>query len=402
MALIRGSTQVNSRVSKSDWDALCILLGGILGMAIAMGVGRFAFTPILPLMQRDLGLSNSIAGWLAGLNYLGYLAGAVLCSFVPRLLRSRYIAVCSLLLSIATTLAMGLTVSVFLWGTLRLASGLASALLFIMISAEVGESLVKRGHGHWIGALYGGIGGGIALSGLMIPWLDRFGQWSGAWIGIGGLTAVLAILSFVITKDKRGDQKFSSMQTYESKNLLCLWPLVVAYFFEGLGYIVTATFIVAVVAMTPGLEAYASYSWVAVGLASIPSTVFWPLLSRHVGKKNALLAAYAIQAAGIFVSIHADTVFEVMFAAITFGGTFLGIVALTLAEGTLRIKHGEKQATAILTVSFGAGQIIGPLVAGYLADLQKGFALPLLLAATCTMVGWVFTAVDRHFVLQKQ
>ncbi|MBW2478278.1 MAG: YbfB/YjiJ family MFS transporter [Deltaproteobacteria bacterium] len=386
---------------KRDWDAVCILLGGIIGMIIAMGIGRFAFSPILPLMQRDLGISNSVAGWLAGLNYLGYLAGAVLCSIVPRLIRTHYVATISLLLSIATTAAMGLTVTVFWWGTLRFVSGFVSAMLFIIVSAEIGGALVRRGYGHWVGALYGGVGAGIALSGLMIPWLDHIGQWDGAWIGMGALAGILAITGTVITKGKIDAPKIDSRSSTSKNSLLNLWPLVAAYFFEGLGYIVTATFIVAIVASTSGLEAYAAYSWVAVGLAAVPSTIFWPLLSRRIGNKKALLSAYMLQASGILVSMHADSVIEVMYAAITFGGTFLGIVALTLAEGNARIPYDGKRAAAVLTASFGIGQVLGPIAAGFLADMQDGFALPLLLASSCVMIGWLFTALDRYFISQK-
>lgn len=76
---------------QNERSVLYLLVGGMLGLIVAMGIGRFAFTPILPLMQRDLAMSNTLAGWLAGLNYLGYLVGAVLCSAVPRLLRSRLV-----------------------------------------------------------------------------------------------------------------------------------------------------------------------------------------------------------------------------------------------------------------------------------------------------------------------
>jgi MFS family permease len=402
MSIMETDLTVKSQASQRDWDALYILIGGILGMVITIGIGRFAFTPILPLMQRDLGMSNTVAGSVAGLNYLGYLSGAVLCSIAPWLLRSRYVAISSLLLSIVTTMAMGLTVSVFWWGSLRFVGGVASAMLFITISAEVGETLVRRGYGNWVGALYGGVGAGIVLSGLMIPWLDRIGQWDGAWIGMGVLAVALAVLGIAITRNKIDVQKISKRQTHHTQSLLNLWPLVVAYFFEGLGYIVTATFIVAIVAMTPGLEAYASYSWVAVGLAATPSTVVWPMLARRIGYKNALLTAYALQASGIFVTMHADTFIEVAFVAISFGGTFMGIVAMTMAEGNSRMKYDGKRAAAILTASFGAGQVIGPILAGILADLQEGFALSLLLATICVITGWLFTAIDSHFVSQKQ
>ncbi len=386
----------NTEKSRQGRDALRILLGGMLGLMIVMGIGRFAFTPILPLMQRDLGMSNTVAGWLAGLNYLGYLAGALFCAFSPRLLRFQSVAVLSLLMSIATTLAMGCTLSVAWWGLLRFGGGVASAVLFIIISAEVAEALMRRGYGHWAGAMYGGVGAGIALSGLTIPWLDRIGQWDGAWIGMAIIATFLAVAGRALASGVTSPPA-SLCPTHQTTDLRTLWPLVVAYFFEGLGYIVTATFLVAIVAATPGLSSYAPYSWVAVGLAAVPSTILWPLWARRIGSKRALLAAYAVQAVGILVSMHADTITEVLFAAITFGGTFMGIVAMTLAEGNQRLPHNGNRAAAILTTSFGVGQILGPIAAGFLADLQQGFALPLLLAAVCIMIGGLFIVFDRHF-----
>lgn len=387
-----------TNVAQRNRDAFSLLLGGVLGMIIAMGIGRFAFTPILPLMQRDLGMNNTIAGWLASLNYLGYLTGAVICSVAPQLMRSRPVAICSLSLSIGTTAVMGLAGTVLWWGTLRFASGVASAMLFIIISAEFGEALIRRGFGHWLGAIYGGIGAGIALSGMAVPWLDLAGGWGGAWLGMGAIAAVLTVPGLALARGAMAGQAAPGQQAAQQDRMLHLWPLVAAYFCEGLGYIVTATFLVAIVAMTPGLTLFASYTWVAVGVAAVPSTILWPLLSRRIGNRRALLAAYALQASGILVSMHADTIIEVLFAAVTFGGTFLGIVALTLAEGNRRVRTDGKRAAAILTASFGIGQIIGPLLAGLLADLRDGFALPLLLASGCVMIGWLLTATDRYFV----
>lgn len=380
-----------------SWSAFKILVGGMLGMVVAMGIGRFAFTPILPLMQRDLGISNTVAGWLAGSNYLGYLAGAVVCTIAPQLLRSRVLGGGALLLSLGTTVLMGMTLSPFWWGCLRLASGVASAILFIIISAEVGESLARRGYGHWFGALYGGVGLGIALSGVIIPQLDKAGGWSTAWTGIGVVAVICAVAGMSLGRTDDYSPSIAAGATSRSAGLRSIWLLATAYFLEGLGYIVTATFLVAIIAMTPGLEAFAPYSWVAVGLAAVPSTVLWPYLARRIGNQRALLAAFALQVAGILVSRHATSIFEVLFAAVSFGGTFLGIVALTLAEGSLRMGREGRRAAAFLTASFSVGQMLGPVVAGMLADRVDGFALPLLLAAASVMLGGLFIAVDRRY-----
>ena len=387
----------NYETRQNDRSVLYILVGGMLGLVVAMGIGRFAFTPILPLMQRDLAMSNTVAGWLAGLNYLGYLAGAVLCSISPQILHSRFVTGSALLLSLVTTLFMGLTVSPFWWGTMRLVGGWASAILFIVITAEVGEALTRRGYGHWLGALYAGVGFGIAISGLIVPQLDLIGGWSLSWIGMGVIATVLAAFGILLGRRRDLVQPVTINKSEHSGSLRAVRLLAVAYFFEGLGYIVTATFIVAIITITPGLESFAPYSWVAVGLAAVPSTLFWPYLARRIGSQRALLSAYALQAAGILVSIHADTVFEVVFAAISFGGTFLGIVAMTLAEGNQRMRGEGGRAAAFLTASFGVGQVLGPVLAGILADLQQGFALPLMLAAACVILGGIFIALDKRF-----
>lgn len=377
--------------------ALQVLLGGILGMVVAMGIGRFVYTPILPLMQRDLGITNTMAGWLAGLNYFGYFAGALFCTVKPQLLRLQTLAGGALLLSLATTLGMGLTVAPFWWGVMRLSGGAASAILFIVISAEVGESLLRRGQGHWFGALYGGIGLGIVISGLIVPQLDRFGGWSVAWTGSGLLAMLLAALGVLLGRERSFTPVGSAPVGRCDSGVATIGLLASAYFFEGLGYIVTATFIVAIIAGTPELASFAPYSWVAVGVAAIPSTIFWPWLARRIGSRKALLSAYLLQAAGILVSIRAGTVIAVLFAAVSFGGTFLGIVAMTLAEGRQRMVQEGRRATALLTASFSIGQMLGPVIAGILADWHHGFTVPLLFAAVSVMLGALLSLWDRHF-----
>ncbi len=393
---------IDQEIPRRDWAAFKVLAGGILGIVVAMGIGRFVYTPILPLMQRDLGMSNTLAGWLAGLNYLGYLAGAIICTLAPRLLRSRVVGGGALVLSLATTTFMGATLSEFWWGGMRFGGGMASAVLFIVISAEVAETLARRGYGHWFGALYAGVGFGIALSGLIVPHLDKTGGWDAAWIGMGSLAALFAMLGVALGRKRVQATAAPTGPAEPTAGLRSIWILAFAYFLEGLGYIVTATFIVAIIAVTPGLEAFAPYSWVAVGLSAIPSTILWPHLARRIGTRRALMAAYVLQAAGILVSAWASSVVEVLFAAVTFGGTFLGIVALTLAEGKMRMGKEGGRAAAFLTASFSVGQVLGPIIAGALADRSEGFALPLLLAAASITLGAALIALDRGFSTPNQ
>ena len=377
-------------------EAWRILAGGILGMMVAMGIGRFAYTPILPLMERDLGLSHAETGSLASFNYLGYLLGAVLCSFFPGLLGRVPVNVGALAASITTTLFMGAFASPLWWGTLRFAAGVASAVLFVVIAVEVAEALARRGESGVGGALYGGIGLGIALSGLAVPRLDRLGGWQACWLGMGAIALVLAVGGLLLAGKRSAAPPLGHIRGVSAGGSSGIGRLAAAYTCEGFGYIISATFIVAMIGRTPGLERYASLSWVAVGLAAAPSTVIWQRLARRFGVQRAALMAYAIQAGGILLSIRASTPLAAALAAVSFGGTFLGIVTLVMSEGNRRAGSDGRRVAAILTACFSTGQVVGPTLAGLVAD-RGGFAIPLLMAALSVLLGGVVIATDRRF-----
>jgi len=376
---------------------LRVLAGGIMGMMLAMGISRFAFTPILPLMQRDLGMSHSLAGGLASLNFAGYLAGALLVAVWPALLRSTPLNLAALLTSIGTTFCMALTRSTADWGALRLAAGVASAFLFVVIAVEVTEILVRSRHNRWSSALYGGVGLGIALSGATVPLLDLVGGWRAAWLGMGALSVLLAVAGVSIAGKREARIDTPDATPGSGHALGAMLQLVAAYFLEGLGYIVSATFLVSMVAHTSGLERFASWSWVAVGLAAAPSTIIWQRVAVRIGPRRALTLAYLLQGAGILLSIGARDPLRVALAAVIFGGTFLGIVALAMAEGARRAGPQGRRATALLTAAFGTGQVIGPSLAGLLADRQGSFGGALLLAALAVAFGGLLVACDRRF-----
>jgi MFS family permease len=120
------------------------LIGGILALIIAMGIGRFAYTPILPLMQNDVSISNAVAGYLASSNFAGYLFGAVAAGMIPWRRRTFFFRA-SLIISILTTACMGLSHSYLFWFTLRFLSGLSSAFVFVLSSGIVLDKLTARG-----------------------------------------------------------------------------------------------------------------------------------------------------------------------------------------------------------------------------------------------------------------
>jgi predicted MFS family arabinose efflux permease len=286
------------------------------------------------------------------------------------------------------------------WGALRFLSGVASAVLFVAITIEVTERMSRTGYGRWSGALYGGIGLGIAATGTIAPMLDSLGGWRAAWAGMGALGALLSAMGLALAHKRNPAVEAALPDTAVPSEPGALRPLrllAAAYFLEGLGYVVSVTFIVAMVARTPGLEAFAPWSWVAVGLAAAPSTVAWQWAGRRIGAKRALLLAYAVQCAGILAGIGADTVPMVLLSAVFFGGTMLGIVTLAMGEGSRRAGRDARRAAAVMTACFGAGQVLGPPVAGRIADARDGFTIPLLMAAAAVAAGAALLLADRNF-----
>jgi predicted MFS family arabinose efflux permease len=271
----------------------------------------------------------------------------------------------------------------------------------VVIAVEVSETLVRSRHSRWASALYGGIGLGIAMSGAVVPLLDWLGGWRAAWLGMGMLSVLLALGGMALAGKSRGAIEVPEGAAPARGNLVGIVRLASAYFLEGMGYIVSATFLVTMIAHTPGLERFAPWSWVVVGLAAAPSTMVWQQIACRLGVRSALTLAFALQACGIVLSSVTTQAFSTALAAVIFGGTFLGIVALTMAEGGRRAAGQGHRAAAVLTVCFGAGQMVGPPLAGLLADQQGGFTLPLLLAGSVVALGGVLVATDSNFSMKQ-
>ncbi|MFD4181148.1 YbfB/YjiJ family MFS transporter [Rhodococcus sp. NPDC058514] len=364
-------------------DRMLVLRASIT-LAVAMGLGRFAFTPILPLMADQAGLTAESAATLATANYLGYLVGAVVAIFAHWIPRSRPAMRVSLLLLIATLALMPAAESMSLWLALRFLAGVASAVLFVF-TARVAHQQVTGG-GDGVGWVFGGIGAGIALSGFALLALGSSGSWRVSWLVVAGLAAVLAAFSWSLPggDPAAADSVAGAAPVSRRARTRFAW-LMAAYFCEGLGYIVSATFIVAAVASIGTTAWLGSAVWIAVGLAGLPSCVLWIRLSRRHSRVTMLAAAFAVQLVGVGASALFDSTAVQLLAALAFGGTFMGIVMLTLAEGTELV---GPRAPAIGTALYGVGQVLGPLMVAPLLD--GGYSRSLAVAAGVLVLGLAF------------
>jgi MFS family permease len=358
----------------------------MLVLVVAMGIGRFAFTPALAFMQRDLGLSDAGGGQLASLNYAGYLAGAMLAAWV-RTGHRRIPFLCFLALSVATTGLMAAGSDPFLWSVLRFASGVASAFLFVLASGMTLDSLPSSGYG--TGLLYSGVGTGIALTGLLAPLGDAVGGWSGAWLVFGCAALLLSLPAvFLVREPAAPSQSVASSERTPLKFRVLLF----SYFCGGLGYIITGTFLVVIVERLPGASGIGNMAWTFVGLAAAPSCLLWSRLGIAWGKVGALVAAYGINAVGIILPAVSETALAALLGAVLYGASFMGIVLLSISLGKIVLPGDSGRAVGLLTAMYGLGQMLGPWLAGLAADFFGSFTVPLLGAAGVMLMGGLVLA----------
>lgn len=372
--------------TRSRASRLRPLLAGILALAAAMGIGRFAYTPILPAMLEAGGLGPAEAGLLASANYAGYLAGALAAALaVPPGARVRAVRVAAITV-VATTALMAVTTGLAAWSVVRFVAGLGSAGVFVLASGLVLDDLRTQGRTSSSGWLFTGVGLGIAASGIVVGATGSAVGWRGDWL----LLALLAGVAFAPTWGWLPASKATASTTDAASwvpatgRSPALWLLFAAYFLEGVGYIVTGTFLVAIVERMPGLGGLGANVWVVVGLAVIPSSIFWTGVAGRVGYARTLAVAYALQAAGIVLPLVGG-VGAAVAAAMLFGGTFAGITALTLALAGHLAPGRSAGLIGLLTAAFGIGQVIGPLVAGIVADRSRGFE-PALIGASVVVL----------------
>ncbi len=367
-----------------------VLIGGVLALAIAMGVGRFAFTPILPAMQAATGLGADGAGLLASLNYLGYFIGALGAGLVPHGSLRTTVFRTALIASVTSTAGMGFTENMALWGILRFVSGLASAGTFILGIAMVLDALARAGRESWNGWLYTGVGLGIASSGLFVALLgDRLG-WRGDWLWLGLISTGIGALSWLWLSDPPPAHPAAAAKAQGTGAVLSapLILLTLAYFLEGGGYIITGTFLVAILKTMPETAKLGEAAWMVTGLAAMPSGLIWAAAGRRLGLWRALILAYLVQAVGILLPITGAPVASVVSAAL-YGGTFIGIVTLAFTLGRQLSGGASARVIGALTAAYGLGQIIGPLPAGVIVTRTGSFDAALAGAAAAVLAGVV-------------
>jgi predicted MFS family arabinose efflux permease len=287
----------------------------------------------------------------------------------------------ALVLSGVTTGAMGFCDTLPAFLLLRFVAGVASALALILSSALVLDRLAEFGRPE-LGALhFAGVGVGIALSAVVVAMLQGSGGWPVMW-QVSGVVSLAGALVVALLVPAVPDLAVVPRPSRAVASDPGLRRMTVAYGLFGFGYVITATFLVAIVRTTPAIRDLEPVIWIVVGLTAAPSVWFWSVLGRRIGLVTAFGVAALAEAVGVMASVFWPSPVGICVAAVLVGGTFMGLTALGLMRGReLALSDDPRRVMAAMTTAFGVGQIVGPALAGVVSDVTGGFAVPSVAAA---------------------
>ncbi len=367
--------------------ALRIAFAGMAALAVAMGIGRFAFTPLLPLMQDDAGLSVAAGGYLASANYLGYFAGSLLA---PRLrVRDDTAVLGSMLIIGVATIAMGFVAHYPMWLVLRLIAGIANAWIAIFAFSWCLDRLAALQQPVLNSLIFAGVGAGTMIVGVICVGL------TGGSVRSPQLWMIMGTLALVITaavwRTYRGGS--GAMQHARSRPTADGTPwsreaalLVFCFGVSGFGYIIPATFLPVMARDIISDPAVFGWAWPVFGAAAMLSTLGAATLLRGFHPRRVWMVCHLVMAFGVVIPVFWSGLTAIMVAALCVGGTFMVITMLSIQEARAVAGAHVVHLTAAMTGAFAFGQILGPVVASVMLGAGWGFASGLLLAGALLVI----------------
>ena len=361
-----------------------IALAGMAALAVPMGVGRFAFTPILPMMQVDAGLSLADGAWLASANYLGTLLGAVAAMVlrvpIPPAVRAGLVTIG------LATLAMGVERRVPAWIVLRFVAGLATGWVLPFASGWALERLAPLGRPLLNATVFAGFGVGIASAGLVCVTLMRVqGSSTQAWLGLGALSLAATAVVWPLFGGREVASRASRAEVRGRRH----WDadavrLVACYGAFGFGYIVPATFLPVMARQAIDDPSVFGWAWPVFGVTAAASTFAAADLSRSLGNRRLWSLGHLVMAVGVVLPVMWPGIASIMLSALLVGGTFTVITMAGFQEG--REVAGVRMIAALAS-AFAVGQIGGPVVVRYAARAEGGFSEALVIACAVLVAG---------------
>jgi len=371
--------------------AVVAALTGLAALGVAMGVGRFAFTPILPMMLEERGLTLAQGGWLAAANYAGYLAGAL--SAIGLRLEPATAIRAGLLAIGFSTLGMGLDQRLLSWMALRAMAGVGSAWVLVFVSTWSLERLARAGRPDLAGTVYAGVGSGIIVAGGACLLLTEAQAASrDAWLLLGVAAFAASAALWPRFEAPSGPRTGGARATQSGPWPAGYWCLVLCYGAFGFAYIIPATFLPAMAKQAS--TATFGWTWPVFGAAAVASTLLAGRLSRVLTHRSLWIAASLVMALGIAIPPMLPGLPGIMAAALCVGGTFMVITMNGMEEAHRMAGDRARALMAGMTSAFAAGQVAAPIGASYVVQRQGGLDAVMLAAAAVLAISAVALAIQ--------
>jgi MFS family permease len=379
---------VPADASHRETTVCSVVLAGVVALAVAMGIGRFAFTPLLPLMLRDGVIDPAMAADWAIANYLGYLLGALSAARIGRpLLRGLRVGLCGVT---ACTILIGLGPQAPLAIALWFAAGLFSAWVLVTASGLYLAELVDREAGALGALIYLGVGTGIAVAGAL-AWLGGSQRALLLWLELGLLAAIGTAYVAMATPSRGVAARAPAVGCANTSSGHA--KLVICYGAFGFGYIVPATFLPALAREQVDDPLVFGMTWPLFGLAAIISIAFVARFHSTTPRRRVWAAAQATMACGTALLVLSASLWSLVLSAILVGGTFMVTTMAGLQLARERAPLDPTPLLAKMTAAFAAGQIAGPVLVRVLALRPWGSSSTLGLASAAATVLLASTAV---------
>jgi predicted MFS family arabinose efflux permease len=369
-----------------------------LAPAIGVGIARFAYSLVLPDMRASLDWSYATAGFMNTVNAVGYLVGALAAaSVIKRIGQFGSIFYGSLTCVIA--LAISAASGIFLVLSLaRLAAGIGGAIAFV--AGGVAAARLSQNHRSHAGLLlslyYIGPGIGIVLSGIAAPLVLAAlgpGSW---WIVWGALAAITALLCLALASVRTDKDAGDPAKKHERAALKPMALVLASYCVYSIATIAYMTFMIAWLAKAGAGALTQSVFWILLGLGGVASPFLWSwtIVSTRGGRAMAMLTTFTFVAVmiGLFVNVRALQ----FLSAFAFGSVLLAVVSASTA-----FVRRNYPATAwpsgvgAMTVAFGLGQAIGPILSGAITDVTGDLSIGLQFSVAFLAVGALLAAFQR-------
>jgi predicted MFS family arabinose efflux permease len=369
-----------------------------LAPTVGLGIGRFAYALVLPDMRETLLWSYSAAGFMNTVNAAGYLAGALLASRMIRqfgMVASVRWGTVACVLSLALCALSG---NFYVLTFARLLAGIGAAAGFVgggTLAATIAQSRPERAN-FLLSLFYAGPGIGILASGLVAPFvLQGFGPGSW-WIVWWAMTALGVVMTVPVLLVPLPD---GATATATASAKFAILPVVIylaGYFLFGAGYIAYMTFMIAFVRDAGGGAAAQSAFWSLIGLSAFVTPWVWRRVLALDRGGLATTIILGVNAIGAALPIFGQSVWLLAISALVFGVAFFAVVGSTTAF--VRFNYPPQAwpaAIAALTISFGIGQTLGPIVIGAITDAMGSLSFALNVSAAMLALGAVLSAFQR-------